>query len=69
MCHKGGVRRPRDFASIAAYLSGREIGELRATEDARREARAGRGDTSRDGGPTQAGAAGLAIHEGGRRAI
>ena len=40
MCHKGGVKRLRDFESIAAFLSGREIDELQAAVDTRREARA-----------------------------
>jgi len=34
------VRKLRDFASIVAFLSDREIDELQAAIDARREARA-----------------------------
>ncbi len=40
VCHKGCVRRLRDFASINAYFSEREIDELQAAIDARRQARA-----------------------------
>ncbi len=36
--------RLRDFASIAAFFSDREIDDLQAGIDARREARAGRPD-------------------------
>ncbi len=35
VCHKGYVRRLRDFASINAYFSEREIDELQAAIDAR----------------------------------
>ncbi len=44
VCHKGGVRRLRDFASIAHFFSDREIEELQAAIDARRQARAVRPD-------------------------
>jgi hypothetical protein len=60
------MRRLRDLKSIAAFFSEREIDELQAGIDARREARAARGDTSRDGSPTQADPA--VTPEGGRRA-
>ena len=66
VCDKGGMRRLRDLKSIAAFFSEREIDELQAGIDARREARAARGDTSRDGSPTQADPA--VTPEGGRRA-
>ena len=47
VCHKGGVRRLRDFASIAAVLSDQEIDELQAAIDERREeARAGGTDAA-----------------------
>ena len=39
-CDKGGVGRLRDFYSINALFSAREIDELQAAIDARREARA-----------------------------
>ena len=64
VCHKGGVKRLRDFGSLAAFFGEREIDELQASIDARREARAARGDTSRDGSPTQADPA--VTPEGGR---
>ena len=41
ICHKRHMRRLRDFASIADFFSAREIDELQAAIDARREARAG----------------------------
>ena len=44
MCDKGGVGRLRDFASINSFFSDREIDELQAAADARREARAPRPD-------------------------
>jgi hypothetical protein len=44
VCHKRGVRRLRDFAGIVAMLSDREIDEMQAAIDARRQARAGRPD-------------------------
>ncbi|MDP8901670.1 MAG: hypothetical protein M3N33_11130 [Actinomycetota bacterium] len=62
------MKRRRDFASITAFFSDREIDELQAAADARREARAGRGDPSQNGSPTQAGAAGTGTPEGVRRA-
>ena len=68
VCHKGGVRRLRDFEGIAAFLSEREIEEMQAAIDARREDRAARGDTSQDGSPTQAAVAGSETPEGWRRA-
>jgi len=40
MCHKGRVRRLRDFAGIVAMLSDQEIDEMQAAIDARTEARA-----------------------------
>ena len=40
------MRRLRDFASIADFFSDREIDELQAAIDSRREARAGRRDVS-----------------------
>jgi hypothetical protein len=49
------VRRLRDFASIAAFFSEREIEELQAAIDARREARMGR-----QGGPAKPAAPGEA---------
>ena len=39
-CHKGRVRRLRDFASIVAMLSDQEIDEMQVAIDARRETRA-----------------------------
>ncbi len=42
LCHKEHMRRLRDFASIADFFSAREIDELQAAIDVRREARAGR---------------------------
>jgi uncharacterized protein YjbJ (UPF0337 family) len=39
-CHKGSVERLRDFDSINAHFSVREIDEMQAAIDARREARA-----------------------------
>ncbi len=69
VCHKGCVRRLRDFDSITAFFSDWEIDGLQATIDARREARAGRPDDTppQDGGPTQA-AAGSGTPGGGSRA-
>jgi hypothetical protein len=40
VCHKGHMRRLRDFASIVAVFSDREIVELQDSIDRRREARA-----------------------------
>ena len=40
VCHKGGVKWLRDFEIIAAFLSEREVDELQAAIDARRETRA-----------------------------
>jgi len=39
-CHKGCVRRLRDSESVVDFLSGKEIDEMQAAIDARREARA-----------------------------
>ena len=55
-CHKGPVRRLRDFASINDFLSDREIDELQAAIDARRgahvpEARLTVGAGCNDAGP------------------
>ena len=67
VCHKGGVKRLRDFESIAAYFSEREIDELQAAIDARREARAARDDPARDGRrPGRVVAAGRAPRKGTR---
>ena len=44
VCHKGSVRRLRDFESIARFFSDREIEELQAAIDARRQARTVRPD-------------------------
>ena len=52
----------RDFENIAAFLREREIEEMQAAIDARREARAGR-DGRRSG---RAGAAGRAPRKGRR---
>ena len=54
------MKRLRDFESIAAYFSDREIDDLQAVIDARREARAGR-DGRR---PGRAGAADRAPRKG-----
>ena len=59
----------RDFDSIAALFSDREIDEIQAAADARREARAERDDPSQNDGPTQADATRPGTPEGGRRAI
>jgi hypothetical protein len=67
VCHKGDVRRLREFKSIAAFFSNREIDKLQAAIDARREARAEGAATSQDDGPTQAAAAGSGTPEGGER--
>lgn len=40
VCHEGAVRRLRDFDSVARFFSDREIEEIQAAVDARREARA-----------------------------
>ena len=37
VCHKGRVRRLRDFESIVAFLSEEEIDEMQAAIDGRRE--------------------------------
>jgi hypothetical protein len=44
LCHKGRVGRLRDFASMADFFSDREIDELQAAIDARRESSAARSD-------------------------
>ncbi len=48
MRHKGGVGRLRDFASIVACLSDREIDEMQAAIDAQREARAEEAEAPED---------------------
>ncbi len=59
----------RDFESIVAFLSDREIEEMQAAIDARREARAGPSRPERDGRrPFRAKAVGSGAPEGGRRA-
>lgn len=45
VCHKGGVKRLRDFEGIVAFLSEREIDEMQAAIDERREARERSSDT------------------------
>jgi hypothetical protein len=62
------MKRLRNFASITALFSDREIDEMQAAIDARREARAERGDPAQDVDQTQAGATGPGTPEGGRRA-
>ena len=52
-CDKGRVRRLRDFAGIAVFFSDREIDEIQATVDARREARAARPDDPPEAGVSQ----------------
>ena len=44
-CHKGTVRRLRDFAAIRDFLSDREIEKLQVAADERREARMRRAAT------------------------
>jgi hypothetical protein len=46
LCNKRDMMRLRDFASIAAVLSDREIDELQGAIDERREARAGGKDAA-----------------------
>jgi hypothetical protein len=66
-------KRLRDFESIAAFFSDREIEELQAAVDARREARAARTERPDDISP-QDGCRGVrvamgpGIPDGGRRA-
>ena len=48
-CHKGGVGRLRDFDGINAFFGDREIDELQAAIDARRQARAQCPDGPEDG--------------------
>ena len=67
VCHKGGVKRLRDFEGIAAFFSEREIDEIQAAADARRAARLGRpwrGPAT----PAPDGASGPGTPKKGRRA-
>ena len=55
VCHKGGVRRLRDFASIAHFFSDREIDELQAVIDVRHQAQAVRPDEPPEARPSRRG--------------